>query len=101
MTQRIAYYYANIEQGGNRYTTQSYALHTRRELTQFINQTINAAQFSQRSRRQISIPFIWRWIQLYGSQFKGSFEIEQTIAGYDGKIKFVGMTESQFMAAYL
>ena len=101
MTQKTAFYYAEIRQGGNRFVTASIALYTRRELTAFINQVLDQVQFSQRSRRQVSIPFIWRWIQCNGSQAGGSFEIESGVAGWDGITRFIGMTESQFLTAYI
>ena len=98
MAQKIAYYVALVGDLG--YMPDSHigpiACHTRRELVEFVNDCLEYAHFSQRTRRQVSLPFVWRYIQKYKSCPKASFTLESVVAGHSGIIEFRGMSESEF-----
>lgn len=99
MSQKTAYYTAYIGQPGRAPDTyiQAIELPTRRELVEWVNDCLDYGMFSQRTRRQVSLPFVWRYIQRYGCSHNASFTLESTVAGFAGIIEFRAMTESEFM----
>ena len=96
MPQRIAYYCATIQIEGSQYVTPAYELPLRREFVEFVNQTLDECHFSARTRRQISLPFIWRHIQKHGSGSHASFTLESMVAGHAGTVHFRGLTDIEF-----
>ena len=71
MTQRIAAYSVNFRGLNNPPMYREFS--TRRELTRYIDYCLNQFGFSERSRRQINIAWLWRVIQSKGTP---SFKIE-------------------------
>ncbi len=71
MTQRIAAYSVNFRGLNNPPTYHEFS--TRRELTRYIDYYIRIFGFSERSRRQINIAWLWRVIQSKGTP---TFKIE-------------------------
>lgn len=74
-----------------------YRFDRRVDLTRWVTDELRASDFSDRSRRQVDLVRVWRWIQSNDSSGKCSFVIAATDPSQRGRIvEFRAMTAAEF-----